>query len=62
MDVCDGHGYYSHEASGYIKENLPIDLNHMIKTKKINILKDDILSIIKTAFILENKSLLEISK
>ena len=58
MGVCDGHGYYGHEVSGYIKENLPMDLNHMIKTKKLNILKDDISSIIKTAFILENKSLL----
>ena len=62
MGVCDGHEYYSHGASGYIKENLPMDLNHMIKTKKLDILKDDISSIIKTAFILENKSLLEISK
>ena len=58
MGVCDGHGYYGHEVSGYIKENLPMDLNHMIKTKKLNILTDDISSIIKTAFILENKSLL----
>ena len=58
MGVCDGHGYYGHEVSGYIKENLPLHLNHVIKTKKLNILKDDISSIIKTAFILENKSLL----
>ena len=58
MGVCDGHGYYGHEVSGYIKENLPMDLNHMIKAKKLNILKDDLSSIIKTAFILENKSLL----
>ena len=58
MGVCDGHGYYGHEVSGYIKENLPMDLNHLIKTKKLNILKDDLSSTIKTAFILENKSLL----
>ena len=58
MGVCDGHGYYGHEVSGYIKENLPMDLNHIIKTKKLNILKDDLSSTIKTAFVLENKSLL----
>ena len=58
MGVCDGHGYYGHEVSGYIKENLPMDLNHLIKTKKLNILTDNLSSVIKTAFILENKSLL----
>jgi len=61
MGVCDGHGYYGHEVSGYIKENLPLHLNHVIKTKKLNILKDDISyisSIIKNAFISENTSLL----
>jgi hypothetical protein len=34
MGVCDGHGYYGHEVSGYIKENLSMDLNHMIKAQK----------------------------
>ena len=58
MGVCDGHGYYGHEVSGYIKENLPMDLNHLIKTKKLNVLKDDLSSTIKTAFVSENKSLL----
>jgi len=58
MGVCDGHGYYGHEVSGYIKENLPMDLNHIIKTKKLNVLTDDLSSTIKNAFILENKSLL----
>jgi len=58
MGVCDGHGYYGHEVSGYIKENLPMDLNHLIKTKKLNVLKDDLSAVIKNAFILENKSLL----
>ena len=58
MGVCDGHGYYGHEVSGYIKENLPMDLNHLIKTKRLNILTDDLAPTIKSAFILENKSLL----
>ena len=58
MGVCDGHGYYGQEVSGYIKENLPMDLNHMIKAQKLNVLKDDLSPILKNAFILENKSLL----
>ena len=58
MGVCDGHGYYGHEVSGYIKENLPMDLNHMIKNEKLDLLKDDLSPIIKKTFILENKSLL----
>ena len=58
MGVCDGHGYYGHEVSGYIKENLPMDLNHMIKTKKLNIKTDNLTSIIKNVFIMENNSLL----
>ncbi len=58
MGVCDGHGYYGHEVSGYIKENLPMNLNHMIKKQKLNVLKDDLAPIIKKAFISENKSLI----
>ena len=58
MGVCDGHGYYGHEVSGYIKENLPMDLNHMIKSKKLNLLKDDLSEVIKQTFITENNSLL----
>ena len=58
MGVCDGHGYYGHEVSGYIKENLPMDLNHLIKMKKLNVLTDDLSPVIKSAFVLENKSLL----
>ena len=58
MGVCDGHGYYGHEVSGYIKENLPMDLNHMIKNQKLDLLKDDLAPIIKKTFIVENKSLL----
>ena len=58
MGVCDGHGYYGHEVSGYIKENLPMDLNHYIKTKKLNVLTDDLSQVIKSTFISENKALL----
>ena len=58
MGVCDGHGYYGHEVSGFIKENLPMHLNHSIKQKKLDILKDDLSSTIKECFILENQNLL----
>jgi serine/threonine protein phosphatase PrpC len=58
MGVCDGHGYYGHEISGYIKENLPMNLNNMIRKQKLNVLKDDLAPIIKKAFVLENNSLL----
>ena len=58
MGVCDGHGYYGHEVSGYIKENLPMDLNHIIKSRKLNLLTDDLSDAIIHAFITENNSLL----
>ena len=58
MGVCDGHGYYGHEVSEYIKENLPMDLNRIIKTKKLDINKDDLSEVIINAFVMENNSLL----
>ena len=58
MGVLDGHGYYGHEVSEYIKENLPMDLNRVLKTKKVNLLKDDLSEIIKQTFEMENNSLL----
>ena len=33
MGVCDGHGYYGHEVSGFIKENLPMNMKHILKKK-----------------------------
>ncbi len=58
MGVLDGHGYYGHEVSEYIKENLPMDLNRILKTKKLNLLKDDLSQTIKQTFEMENNSLL----
>jgi len=58
MGVCDGHGYYGHEVSGYIKENLPMDLNHALKQKNLDLLKDDLSSTIKECFVQENQNLL----
>ncbi len=58
MGVLDGHGYYGHEVSEYIKENLPMDLNSILKMKKLNLLKDDLSQTIKQTFEMENNSLL----
>ena len=58
MGVLDGHGYYGHEVSEYIRENLPMDLNRVLKTKKLNLLKDDLSQVIKQTFEMENNSLL----
>lgn len=37
MSVCDGHGMYGHDVSGYLKENLPKAMNNEFKSRKINI-------------------------
>ena len=56
MGVCDGHGFYGHEISEYIKENLPMDLNHMLRNIKINN-KEILNEIICKTFEMENNSL-----
>lgn len=58
MGVLDGHGYFGQEVSEYIKENLPMDLNRILKAKNVNLNKDDLSEIIKQAFAMENNSLL----
>ena len=58
MGVLDGHGYFGQEVSEYIRENLPMDLNRVLKTKKLNLLKDDLSETIKKTFEKENNSLL----
>ena len=57
MGVCDGHGFFGNEVSEYIKENLPMDLNRIIKTRKLDINKDDLSEIIINTFIMENNAL-----
>ena len=56
--LSDGHGMYGHEVSGFIKENLPMDLNHKIKSKKLDLNKDDLSKVIKETFDTQNKYLL----
>ena len=58
MGVCDGHGYFGNEISEFIKENLPMDLNRIIKTHKLDINKDDLSKVIKNTFLMENNALL----
>ena len=58
MAVCDGHGAVGQEISSYLKENLPIDLNHALRKEKKDILKDDISSIITDIFKKENTKLI----
>lgn len=58
MAVCDGHGAVGQEISSFLKENLPIDLNHALRNGKKNILKDDISDIITNIFIQENNKLI----
>ena len=57
MGVCDGHGYYGHEISEYIKENLHMDLNRIIKSKKLDINKGDITQVLIDKYSVENNSL-----
>ena len=59
MGVCDGHGYFGHEVSGFIRENLPMNLNHLIKEKNLNIQIDNLTEVIKESFIKENENLLK---
>ena len=58
MAVCDGHGAVGQEISSFLKENLPIDLNHALRNAKKDILKDDISSIITDVFVNENTKLI----
>ena len=58
MAVCDGHGAVGQEISNFLKENLPIDLNHALRNKNKNILTEDISYIITEVFIKENTKLI----
>ena len=58
MAVCDGHGAVGQEISNYLKENLPIDLNHALRNKNKNILTEDISDVITDIFIKENTKLI----
>ncbi len=54
MAILDGHGEVGQEISGYIKENLPLNLNKTLKESNINIENNNINEIINEVFIEEN--------
>ena len=58
MGVCDGHGYFGNEISEYIKENLPMDLNRLIKCRKLDIYNEDLSEVLIDTFLMENNALL----
>lgn len=53
----DGHGAVGQEISGFLKENLPIDLNKEIRESKKDISHDSIADIINKIFLNTNDSL-----
>lgn len=53
----DGHGAVGQEVSGFIKENLPNDLNRAIQASKRNINEEDIHDLITQTFIQTNEKL-----
>lgn len=57
MGVCDGHGAVGQEVSGFLKENLPNDLNKAIKESKRDLIKDKLDDIIIRTFKEENHKL-----
>ena len=60
MGVCDGHGTYGHEVSGYLVYNIPLILNDFLKKNFKNISEkniSEIKSIIKNIFININKNI-----
>jgi len=58
MGVLDSHGYFVQEVNEYMKENLPMDLNSILRSKNVNLNKDDLSEIIKQEFEMDNNSLL----
>jgi len=58
LRVLDDHGHFVQEVNEYMKENLPMDLNSILRSKNINLNKDDLSEIIKQAFEMKNNSLL----
>lgn len=59
MGVCDGHGFFGNEVSSFIRENLAMDLNHLLNNKHLNSTNDDISPYIRQTFLRENRLLNE---
>ena len=61
MGVCDGHGTYGHEVSGYLVYNIPLTLNDILIKKNYKYISEknisEIRPIIKNTFIQVNKNI-----
>lgn len=53
----DGHGEVGQEISGFLKENLPIDLNKKFRQNNVDLEKDKLNDLITNVFIEENEKL-----
>jgi serine/threonine protein phosphatase PrpC len=53
----DGHGVLGHEVSGFLRENLPTNLNNQLKLKNKNVLTQNVNSIIEEVFLNLNSKL-----
>jgi len=59
LGVCDGHGTYGHNVSGYLVYNLPLTLNDILIKEKIEYINKDNINKIKSII---EKTFLEIDK
>lgn len=56
--ISDGHGVNGHEVSGYLRENLPYNINSQFKIRNKNILSYNFNSILEDTFLDINSKLL----
>ena len=60
LSVCDGHGYYGHDVSRFIKATLPINLENNFFENQIDVFdmnKEKVHKLIEDAFIYSNNTL-----
>ena len=59
--VCDGHGTYGHNVSGYLVYNLPLTINELLLKEKFETITDkntpQIISIVKNTFLEIDKNI-----
>jgi len=56
--LSDGHGMLGHEVSGYLRENLPVNMNNELKRKNKNVNIHNVNSILTEVFVDTNNKLL----
>lgn len=60
LSVCDGHGYYGHDVSRFIKATLPINLENNFFEGQVDVFdsnKEKVYKLIEDAFIYSNNTL-----